>query len=126
MDPTININDQSDRKLDENYIYGRWGIYQTVQAAIVFYNILPTAFQLLIGVFIGYRPAFQCLPRSEFENQTFNTNGSFIAYEKCHVRLVNNYTSKDTASLIKYTACTNGYEYHLDKESTFVTELKCK
>lgn len=33
--------------------YGRWGIYQTVQAAIVFYNILPTAFQLLIGVFIG-------------------------------------------------------------------------
>lgn len=123
MDPTRNVNDQSDRKLDENYIYGRWGIYQTVQAAIVFYNILPTAFQLLIGVFIGYRPAFQCLPRSEFENQTFNTNGSFIAYEKCHVRLENNYTSKDTASLIKYTACTNGYEYNLDKESTFVTEM---
>lgn len=60
---------------------------------------------------------------SEFENQTFNTNGSFIAYEKCHVRLVNNYTSKDTASLIKYSACTNGYEYNLDKESTFVTEV---
>ena len=33
--------------------YGCWGIYQVVQAVIIFLLILPTGFQLLVGVFIG-------------------------------------------------------------------------
>jgi hypothetical protein len=33
--------------------YGKFGPYQIVQTAIVLFNIWPTGFQLLIGVFIG-------------------------------------------------------------------------
>lgn len=44
-------------------------------------------------------------------------------YEKCYVRLVNNYISKDIVLLIKYIVCINGYEYYFDKESMFVIEV---
>lgn len=44
-------------------------------------------------------------------------------YEKCYVRLVNNYIGKDIVLLIKYSVCINGYEYNFDKESMFVIEV---
>lgn len=33
--------------------YGRWGPYQTIQIAFIYFHVWQTGFQLLIGVFIG-------------------------------------------------------------------------
>ncbi|XP_052696616.1 organic cation transporter protein-like [Crassostrea angulata] len=112
------------KKLDENYIYGRWGAYQVFQSAIAFYNILPTGFQLLIGVFIGYRPNYQCSSSSTYENQTYSSNNSyFVTYYKCHIKVFYNDTTRDAPQLVKDDLCTEGYQYSLDKYSTFVTEM---
>lgn len=114
----------SDKKLDENYIYGRWGNYQVIQAALIFYNILPTAFQLLIGVFIGYRPTFQCSSSSAYENITLTTNSSyFVSYDKCHIKVLYNDTAKKTHTLVKKTTCFEGYQYSLEKDRSYVTEM---
>ncbi|XP_065945028.1 solute carrier family 22 member 6-A isoform X2 [Magallana gigas] len=111
------------KKLDENYIYGRWGAYQVFQSAIAFYNILPTGFQLLIGVFIGYRPTYQCSSSSAYENQTYTNNSYFVTYNKCHIKVFYNDTTRDAPELVKDDLCTEGYQYSLDKYSTFVTEM---
>ncbi|XP_048733416.2 organic anion transporter 3-like [Ostrea edulis] len=116
--------DDSFRKieLDEHYIYGHWGRYQTIQAAFIFLHIWQAGFQLLIGVFIGYRPDFQCAA-SELENK-YLTNGSiYVTYEKCHINIFHNDTSGSIPQLIAMKECTNGYLYHLDKDSTIVTEF---
>ncbi|XP_062595358.1 organic cation transporter protein-like [Saccostrea cucullata] len=112
----------SETKLDENYIYGRWGPYQVVQAAICFFNIWPTGFQLLIGVFIGYRPDFQCAA-PEIDNTDVKNDSIYITYDKCNIKTFLNNTNQGSNHLINQTSCIHGFQYSLEKHSTIVTEM---
>nr|XP_022332351.1 solute carrier family 22 member 6-A-like [Crassostrea virginica] len=123
MDIAVNSRVEGSKKLDENYIYGCWGIYQVVQAVIIFLLILPTGFQLLVGVFIGYRPGFRCAASSSWDDLIIANSSLFVTHEKCHVKLFYNDSTRDTPKLVRETPCTKGYFYTLDKDSTFVTEM---
>lgn len=107
-------------ELDKDYIFGRWGPYQTLQAAFVFFHIWETGFQLLIGVFIAYRPGFQCSV-SYFDNISLSNDSSYVLYEKCQIKVFHNDT--DGPKLVSVQECTSDYKYTLDKERTIVTEF---
>ncbi|XP_061172477.1 organic cation transporter protein-like isoform X1 [Saccostrea echinata] len=110
------------KELDGNYIYGRWGPYQAFQAAFALFHIWQTGFQLLIGVFIAYRPGFQCAA-SEFDNQSLTNSSMYMTYEKCHLQIYHNDSNIHDPKLMATTKCPNGYQYTLEKDSTIVTEF---
>ncbi|XP_061193358.1 organic cation transporter protein-like isoform X2 [Saccostrea echinata] len=119
---TMSKETVSEKELNDNYIYGKWGPYQVVQTAISLFNIWPAGYQLLIGVFIGYRPDFQCaIP--EIENKDGKNNSIYITYEKCHIKTFLNNTNQGRPQLINQTTCIHGFHYSLGKHSTIVTEM---
>lgn len=72
----------------------------------------------------GYRPSFQCSAVSAFENETFTRNNSYyVTYDKCHMKVFYNDSSQNKITLVKDSTCTEGYQYSLDKYSTYVTEV---
>lgn len=72
---------------------------------------------------IGYRPTYQCSSSSAYDNQTYTNNSYFVTYDKCHIKVFYNDTTRDAPELVKDDLCTEGYQYSLDKYSTFVTEV---
>uniref|UniRef100_K1PNQ9 Solute carrier family 22 member 16 n=1 Tax=Magallana gigas TaxID=29159 RepID=K1PNQ9_MAGGI len=108
------------RELDEDYVYGRWGSYQTLQFAFLLFHLWQAGFQLLIGVFIAYRPGFECAAPTNVNHSLYNES-NYVIYEKCQIKLYNNDTNG--LELKSVQGCTNGYKYLLDKESTIVTEF---
>lgn len=46
-----------------------------------------------------------------------------MTYDKCHIKVFYNDTTRDAPELVKDDPCTEGYQYNLDKFSTFVTEV---
>nr|XP_011427430.3 organic cation transporter protein [Crassostrea gigas] len=107
-------------ELDKDYIFGRWGPYQTLQAAFVFFHTWETGFQLLVGVFIAYRPGFQCAT-PYFDNISLSNDSSYVLYENCQIKVFHNDT--DGPKLDSVRECTSDYKYTLDKEKTIVTEF---
>ncbi|XP_061174320.1 organic cation transporter protein-like [Saccostrea echinata] len=106
------------KELDGNYIYGRWGPYQTFQAAFLLIHALQGSFQLLNIVFIAYRPGFQCAA-SENDNQSLTNSSMYMTYEKCY----HNDSDIQHPKLMATAKCPNGYQYTLGKDSTIVTEF---
>lgn len=75
-------------------------------------------------VLTGYRPTFQCSSSSAYENITLTTNSSyFVSYDKCHIKVLYNDTAKKTHTLVKKTTCFEGYQYSLEKDRSYVTEV---
>lgn len=73
---------------------------------------------------LGYRPAFKCSASGAFENETFTRNNSYyVTYDKCHMKVFYNDSSQNEIKLVKDSTCTEGYQYSLDKYSTYVTEV---
>lgn len=72
---------------------------------------------------IGYRPTYQCSSSSAYDNQTYTNNSYLVTYDKCHIKVFYNDTTRDAPELVKDDLCTEGYQYSLDKYSTFVTEV---
>lgn len=113
-------NADKERDLDEDYVYGRWGPYQIFQAAFMFFHLWQSGFQLLIGVFIAYRPGFECATHADV-NHSLNNESYRVIYEKCQIKIFHNDTNG--LELKSVQGCTNGYEYMLDKKSTITTEF---
>ncbi|XP_055998240.1 organic cation/carnitine transporter 2-like [Ostrea edulis] len=122
LEISVTKSNGSEKKLDEDYIYGKWGPYQIVQTAIVLFNIWPTGFQLLIGVFIGYKPEFQCAA-PDLDSEIVTNSSVYVKYEKCHIEVFLNNTRDTNHQLLQRTACLHGFQYSLDKDSTIVTEM---
>ncbi|XP_033749260.1 solute carrier family 22 member 6-A-like [Pecten maximus] len=102
---------------------GTHGKYQLIQAALLLATVLPEAIQLIVVVFIGYRPPYQCANVSStdvlpYTGQYSNTSVE-ISYHECRVDLVFNNTN---TTLLSLTPCPAGYTYGLEKDRTFVTE----
>ncbi|XP_078315174.1 organic cation transporter protein-like [Crassostrea virginica] len=110
--------EKKNKELDKTYVYGRWGPYQTLQAGFVMFHMWSTGFQLLIGVFIAYRPGYQC---AGSENRSHTNTSVYTVYEKCQIKTFHNHTN--SLQLMSVEECSNGYQYTLPKENTIVTEF---
>lgn len=116
----LDLDEEKKHKLDENYIYGRWGPYQTIQAVLVYILLWASGFQLLIGVFIAYRPEYECAATNHV-NQSLLNDSYFIKDEKCQIKIFQNATNGLVLKSVEQ--CTSGFKYSLDKQSTIVTEF---
>ncbi|XP_069137349.1 organic cation transporter protein-like isoform X2 [Argopecten irradians] len=99
------------------------GKYQMTQAALLILTLLPEAIQLVVVVFIGYRPPHQCANLTSEDISLYTgryINSSVdITYHDCSVDLAFNGTNTTHLSL---SPCPAGFTYDLEKDRTFVTE----
>ncbi|XP_021359310.1 solute carrier family 22 member 8-like [Mizuhopecten yessoensis] len=100
---------------------GTWGRYQRIQMALHMATYGSEAFQLMIIVFIGYRPSYQCadLGNTTSMYDTLSNASLTPLYQACHVDILINGTN---TTLMKLSPCPAGYTYDLEKDRTFVTE----
>lgn len=127
------VNNNVLSHLSERFLYFSLFYWpEMVLVLIIAFIVLKTLFWLssiwistfLTCTSIGYRPNYQCSSSSTYENQTYSSNNSyFVTYYKCHIKVFYNDTTRDAPQLVKDDLCTEGYQYSLDKYSTFVTEV---
>ncbi|XP_069138342.1 organic cation transporter protein-like isoform X2 [Argopecten irradians] len=113
--PEYNYLDEVWRRL------GTWGRYQSFQIFLQLTSVLSESIHLMVIVFIGYRPPYQC---AEVENITSRyevlSNSSVTTrYGACHIDVLLNGTNH---TIMELSPCPTGYTYGLQKDRTFVTE----
>eukprot|EP00105_Crassostrea_gigas_P024428 XP_011444664.1 PREDICTED: organic cation transporter protein isoform X1 [Crassostrea gigas] len=96
-----------------------WGRYQIRQLSFMWVAILLTALHLLVVVFNGYTPQFQCAEISP-TNQNSSINSTYdVTYDECSVTMSYNQSNSSQTTI----SCPNGYKYNAhDDISSFVTE----
>ncbi|XP_052696620.1 solute carrier family 22 member 21-like isoform X3 [Crassostrea angulata] len=96
-----------------------WGRYQIRQLSFMWVAILLTALHLLVVVFNGYTPQFQCAEISP-TNHNSSINSTYdVTYDECSVTISYNQSNSSHTT----TSCLNGYKYNAhDDISSFVTE----
>ncbi|XP_033749279.1 solute carrier family 22 member 8-like [Pecten maximus] len=98
------------------------GWYQRISILCIFVGFLQMAHTVLIHVFIGYTPDFQCRnaskPWTEYGINLPNNSYS-VEYGQCHVTIKENNTDGHQTEL----ACPNGYHFSSQQiRSTIITE----
>ncbi|XP_021355215.1 organic cation transporter-like protein [Mizuhopecten yessoensis] len=100
------------------------GRYQLVQVPAILLGFLPVAYGMLIHVFIGYTPDFQCRnlskPLTEYGiNLSSNESTYNIMYGQCQITIQENGTIGQQTEL----PCPNGHHFSTQQtQSTIVTE----
>ncbi|XP_069137754.1 organic anion transporter 3-like isoform X2 [Argopecten irradians] len=99
-----------------------WGRYQLIQVPIILLAFFPTAYGMLIHVFIGYTPEFHCRnvsrPLTEYGIKLPNSSYS-VKYGQCHIEIRGN----DTHGQKTEYSCPDGYHYSTEQSrSTIITE----
>ncbi|XP_060072231.1 solute carrier family 22 member 6-like [Ylistrum balloti] len=102
---------------------GIFGKYQRTQAALLLLTLLPEAIQLVVVVFIGFRPPFHCAnvspEQAALYTDRYSNTSVQLSYHECQIDLVKNGTN---TTLLTLSPCPAGYTYGLEKDRTFVTE----
>ncbi|XP_060068880.1 uncharacterized protein LOC132548993 isoform X2 [Ylistrum balloti] len=101
-----------------------WSYYQMFQLPIILLGFFPVAYGMLIHVFIGYTPDFQCRnlskPLTEYGIDLSNNQSShIIEYSQCHITIKEDGTTENQTEM----SCPNGYQFSTQQSrSTIVTE----
>ncbi|XP_021349842.1 solute carrier family 22 member 6-A-like, partial [Mizuhopecten yessoensis] len=102
---------------------GTFGRYQLVQAALLMTTVIPEGIQLLVVVFIGFRPPYHCANVSSSQiiadTAKYSNTSTDLSYHECHVDFI---ISDTNTTLLSLSPCPAGYNYGLEKDRTFVTE----
>ncbi|OWF47532.1 organic cation transporter protein-like isoform X1 [Mizuhopecten yessoensis] len=100
---------------------GVWGRYQCIQIFLQLTSVFSESVHLMVIVFIGYRPSYQCadLGNTTSMYDTLSNASLTPLYQACHVDILINGTN---TTLMKLSPCPAGYTYDLEKDRTFVTE----
>ncbi|XP_021340008.1 solute carrier family 22 member 6-A-like [Mizuhopecten yessoensis] len=86
-------------------------------------TVFPELIQLLVVVFIGFRPPYHCANVSSSQiiadTAKYSNTSIGLSYHACHVDLV---ISDTNSTLLSLSPCPAGYNYGLEKDRTFVTD----